>query len=68
VEDEDVEIGYCLNRLNITAGDSRDGQKRGRFHPLSPASTLIPLSKIDDWYPDAIYYKFQIVSSNSIHT
>lgn len=61
-EEEDVEMGFCIKKLNIMAGDSRDEEKRGKFHPLSPASTLIPVAKIDDWYPESIYYKFAMVS------
>ncbi len=37
---EDVEIGRCMERLGVKAGDSRDGLGRSRFHCFSPASHI----------------------------
>uniref|UniRef100_A0A7E4V6J9 N-acetylgalactosaminide beta-1,3-galactosyltransferase n=1 Tax=Panagrellus redivivus TaxID=6233 RepID=A0A7E4V6J9_PANRE len=39
---EDIEIGACMNALNVTAVDTRDSQGRHRFMPFSPMTHLIP--------------------------
>ncbi|XP_037809526.1 glycoprotein-N-acetylgalactosamine 3-beta-galactosyltransferase 1-like [Lucilia sericata] len=55
--DEDVEIGKCLQNVNVTAGDSRDHQARGRFFPFIPEHHLIPGTDRKYWYWEYIFYK-----------
>ena len=48
---EDVEIGLCLQKLNVTSGDSRDENGRPRFFGLEPKQIVVPGAKDPDfWY------------------
>ena len=51
---EDVEIGKCLRNLDVTAGDSRDGEQRDRFFPFPPEKHLH--GKGNAWYHQATFY------------
>ncbi|XP_077553769.1 glycoprotein-N-acetylgalactosamine 3-beta-galactosyltransferase 1-like isoform X2 [Haemaphysalis longicornis] len=54
---EDVEMGRCLQRLGVAAGDTRDSAGRGRFFPLVPESHLIPGQMPKDfWLWSYTYY------------
>ncbi|KAL7071300.1 hypothetical protein ACQ4LE_009351 [Meloidogyne hapla] len=44
---EDLEIGSCMRKLNISVIDSRDSKGRHRFIPLSPDNSLIQLTDDD---------------------
>ena len=39
---EDVEMGICMQNLNVTAGDSRDEYGRGRFFAVVPEHMIVP--------------------------
>ena len=54
---EDVEIGQCLQSVDVLAGDSRDEHGKHRFHPFPP-STILVRGRLprDLWYWDYNYY------------
>ncbi|XP_073821326.1 glycoprotein-N-acetylgalactosamine 3-beta-galactosyltransferase 1-like [Musca autumnalis] len=54
---EDAEIGICLEKVNVTAVDSRDIHGRGKFFPFSPEHHMFPSKNKQYWYWKLIYYK-----------
>lgn len=54
---EDVELGNCMERLDVVAGDSRDTNHRERFFPLFPAYHLEEHNDRDTfWYYNYSFY------------
>ncbi|KAK4010680.1 hypothetical protein OUZ56_019812 [Daphnia magna] len=55
---EDVEMGYCMQNLNVSAMDTRDSQGRARFFTFAAESHYFPgeIYSGDYWYWDYMYY------------
>uniref|UniRef100_A0A6I8PYN4 N-acetylgalactosaminide beta-1,3-galactosyltransferase n=1 Tax=Xenopus tropicalis TaxID=8364 RepID=A0A6I8PYN4_XENTR len=55
---EDVAMGNCMQLMGVTAGDSRDTEKRETFNPFSPESHLtVKYSEHkENWYWSYSFY------------
>ena len=63
---EDVEMGICMQNLNVTAGDSRDEYGRGRFFAVVPEQMIVPdLVPKGFWIFGYSYYPVETVRSHS---
>ena len=54
---EDVEIGLCLQNVDVRAGDSRDEAGSPRFFAISPDTMMFPDS--DSMKPEFWYWQYQ---------
>ncbi|XP_077978327.1 glycoprotein-N-acetylgalactosamine 3-beta-galactosyltransferase 1-like [Glandiceps talaboti] len=55
---EDVEMGKCLDSVEVYAGTSLDSLGRERFHPFVPDQMLVPNTLPEKfWYWQYIYHK-----------
>lgn len=62
---EDLEMGKCLEKVGVIAGDSRDTLGRETFHPFVPEHHLIPgILPSDMWYWTYNFYPPKQVRSS----
>lgn len=54
--------GKCLANIGVSAMDSRDALRRGRFFPFVPQDHLFPNKDRKFWYWSYIYYPSDEVS------
>ena len=64
---EDVEMGLCLQSVNVEAGDSRDVLGRGRFFPYVPEQHLFPDLIPIGHIPEYPYYPLSNVSTHTMN-
>lgn len=64
-EMEDIEIGKCLENVNVTAPDTRDSHLRARFLPLGPVNHLNPNMDPNYWYWKYRFYEADNDVSNN---
>lgn len=57
---EDHQLGMCLERIGVIAGDTRDAKGLERFSPLPPADILH--EPFDDWFFENIHHESDKVS------
>jgi glycoprotein-N-acetylgalactosamine 3-beta-galactosyltransferase len=62
---EDVEMGKCMEKLQVAAMDTRDKQGRNRFFPLSPKSHMQLGNDTSHWFWNYVYYPMKRVNSST---
>lgn len=63
---EDLLLGFCLQKLGVPAGDSRDHQHRETFHPLWLGKLLCTEDILPKWFHQYNYYPSKVVSKSSL--
>lgn len=53
---EDLAMGQCMEKVGVTAGDSRDTRLRETFHPFIPEQHLTTKFPKSFWYWSYCYY------------
>ncbi|TFK03557.1 Glycoprotein-N-acetylgalactosamine 3-beta-galactosyltransferase 1-B [Platysternon megacephalum] len=53
---EDLELGQCMEKMGVQAGDSRDTEGRETFHPFPPERHLMENLRLDYYYPTYSFY------------
>lgn len=63
---DDVEIGKCMEKIGVVAGDGRDSDKRERFFPVH-VEHFIEGHGLDmvPWFKDYMYYKVKEVTEDA---
>lgn len=60
---DDVQIGICLDKVGVVAGDSRDQRKSERFFPFEPDAFIVEKGfDVGPWIRDFMYYTAKEVS------
>ncbi|XP_029584319.1 glycoprotein-N-acetylgalactosamine 3-beta-galactosyltransferase 1 isoform X2 [Salmo trutta] len=57
---EDLLLGFCLQKLGVPAGDSRDLQHRETFHPLWLGKLLCTEDTLPKWFHQYNYYPSKV--------
>ncbi|XP_052375212.1 glycoprotein-N-acetylgalactosamine 3-beta-galactosyltransferase 1-like isoform X2 [Oncorhynchus keta] len=57
---EDLLLGFCLQKLGVPAGDSRDHQHRETFHPLWLGKLLCTEDILPKWFHQYNYYPSKV--------
>ncbi|XP_041639652.1 glycoprotein-N-acetylgalactosamine 3-beta-galactosyltransferase 1-B-like [Cheilinus undulatus] len=57
---EDLELGRCMEKVGVLAGDSRDSLHRETFHPLNPEDHLTQSLPKSSWYWGYCYYPITV--------
>ncbi|XP_065432386.1 glycoprotein-N-acetylgalactosamine 3-beta-galactosyltransferase 1-B-like [Chrysemys picta bellii] len=53
---EDLELGKCMEKMGVQAGDSRDTKGQETFHPFPPERHLMENLRLDRYYPTYSFY------------
>ncbi|XP_065275790.1 glycoprotein-N-acetylgalactosamine 3-beta-galactosyltransferase 1-A-like [Emys orbicularis] len=53
---EDLELGKCMEKMGVQAGDSRDTEGQETFHPFPPERHLMENLQLDHYYPTYSFY------------